>query len=158
MKFRLLNKEERLAVDEDFKHFLIANGVSNEEWIALNAKNDVKATNLVGVFSDTVFQKVMEKIKVVELRAKSSLMVFHFAKEEIQLIGINAHTAATYVDLSSTESIHLALTKYASDLSFFKQSKAYIKERELEVFEMVEKGCVPSHIDFWNVLNKATEE
>lgn len=158
MKFRLLNKEERLAVDEDFKHFLITNGVSNEEWIALNQKNDPKATELVAVFSDTVFQKVMEKIAVAELRSKANLMVFHFGKKEIELIGIHADVDAVNIDFSTTESIHQALLNHASELKFFKQTKVYEKDRELEVFEMIEKGCLPSHIDFWNTLKKATAE
>lgn len=156
MKFRLLNKEEQQAFDEDFKHFLITNGVSNEEWIALNESNNPKAIELVAVFSDTVFQKVMEKIKVLELRQDKSLMVFLCGKERIELIGINVMPEATEVNLSTTDTIHSALTKSAKFLQFFKQNKAYDKERELEVFEMIEKGCVPSHIDFWNNLKKAT--
>lgn len=156
MKFRLLNKEEQQAFDEDFKHFLITNGVSNEEWIELNKKQDSKAAELVAVFSDTVFQKVMEKIKVLELRQDKSLMVFHCGKENIELIGINALPEAKELNLSTTESIHSALTQSAKSLQFFKQNKVYQKERELEVFEMIEKGCVPSHIDFWNNLKKAT--
>lgn len=158
MKFRLLNNEEQKAFDEDFKHFLITNGVSNEEWEELNAKKDQKAIDLVGVFSDTVFQKVMEKIKVIELRAKGSLMVFNCGKDQIELIAISAKTDSTTVDFSSTELIHQSLSNHASELQFFKQTKPYQKDREREVFEMIEKGCLPSHIDFWNMLIKATEK
>ena len=67
MKYRLLNKEEMEIFDQDFKHFLIANGVSNEEWVELNQNDIEKATQLVELFSDTIFQKVYEKIQFIEI-------------------------------------------------------------------------------------------
>ena len=44
MKYRMLTKEEMQIFDEDFKHFLITTGVSNEEWTDLNKSNIPKAT------------------------------------------------------------------------------------------------------------------
>lgn len=157
MKFRLLNKEEREAFDEDFKHFLITNGVSNEDWLAMNEANPEKAQELVAIFSDTVFQKVMEKMKFLEMRAKDSLLVFHCEEKEIELMGINPIPGAVDIDLSTPESIHEALQNKAKSLQFFKHKKAYTKEREVEVFEMLENGCVPSHEAFWMALNKSIQ-
>ncbi|SFT85429.1 hypothetical protein SAMN05216474_2721 [Lishizhenia tianjinensis] len=157
MKFRLLNQEERAAFDEDFKHFLITNGVSNEEWLEMNETKPQKAEELVAIFSDTVFQKVMEKMKFLELRAKDSLLVFNCSKDEIELIGIHPKSADAPVDLSTPESIHESLSQKAQELQFFKHKKGYSKERELEVFEMIENGCVPSHEAFWMALNKSIQ-
>jgi hypothetical protein len=56
MKYRILNKEEMEIFDEDFKYFLIANGVSNEEWVEMNTSNQDRAIDLVELFSDTVLQ------------------------------------------------------------------------------------------------------
>ena len=155
MKFRLLNKEEREAFDEDFKHFLITNGVSNEDWIEMNEKDLKKAEELVAIFSDTVFQKVMEKITFLEMRASDSLLVFKCNAENIELIGINAKSKDSQVDFSTPEAIHESLKSKTEELSFFKHEKDYSKERELEVFEMVETGCIPSHEAFWTALNAA---
>ena len=65
MKYRFLTKEEMEIFDEDFKHFMITNGVTNEEWLEWNKSDLEKATQLVEVFSDTVLQKVYEKIKFI---------------------------------------------------------------------------------------------
>lgn len=157
MKFRLLNQEERAAFNEDFKHFLIANGVSNEEWLEMNETKPQKAEELVAIFSDTVFQKVMEKMKFLEMRAKDSLLVFKCNKEEIELIGINPKSPEAEIDLSTPESIHESLSTKAQQLQFFKHKKAYSKEREIEVFEMIENGCVPSHEAFWMALDKSIQ-
>ena len=152
MKYRLLNKEEMEIFDQDFKHFLIANGVSNEEWVELNQNNIEKATQLVELFSDTIFQKVYEKIQFIEFRSPESCIVFNCLPDSIELISINRKS--NQVDLSTPESIHEALTKNASEINYFKSSKKYNTLRELEVHQMIENGCFNSSEDFWNSLSQ----
>lgn len=152
MKYRMLTKEEMQVFDDDFKHFLIVNGVSNEEWIEMNRSNIEKATSLVELFADTVFQKVYEKIKFVEHRSDASCMVFKLNKENIELISINR--TSEEVSLSTPEGIHEALVKYPELLTVFKTEKTYSKERELEIHEMISQGCVNSSEAFWVMLEK----
>ncbi len=152
MKYRMLTKEEMQVFDDDFKHFLIVNGVSNEEWVEMNKSDIDKATSLVELFADTIFQKVYEKIKFVEYRSEASCMVFKLNKENIELISINRKSED--VSLATPESIHEALVKNADLLRVFKTEKSYSKERELEVHEMISQGCVNSSEAFWIMLEK----
>jgi len=152
MKYRLLNKEEMEIFDQDFKHFLIANGVSNEEWVELNQKNISKATQLVELFSDTIFQKVYEKIQFIEFRSTESCIVFNCLPDSIELISINRKS--DQIDLSTPDSIHEALTKNSSEINYFKSSKKYNTLRELEIHQMIENGCFNSSEDFWNSLTQ----
>ena len=152
MKYRMLTKEEMEVFDEDFKHFLIVNGVSKEEWVEMNKSNVDKATSLVELFADTVFQKVYEKMRFVEHRSDVSCMVFKLNQDNIELISINRTSEG--VSLATPESIHEALVKYPELLTVFKTEKAYLKERELEVHEMVSQGCVNSSEAFWMMLEK----
>ncbi len=152
MKYRLLNKEEMEIFDQDFKHFLIANGVSNEEWVELNQNDIEKATQLVELFSDTIFQKVYEKIQFIEFRSPESCIVFNCLPDSIELISINRKSAT--VDLSTPDSIHKALTKNANEINYFKSSKKYNTLRELEIHQMIENGCFNSSEAFWNSLKQ----
>lgn len=152
MKYRILSNEELSHLEEDFKHFLIVNGVHAEEWEALN-KNEVdKAVQLVEVFSDTVLQKVYEKIEYLEFRSLDNCMVFHFGEDKIELISIQRKVNSS-VDLSTVESIHDALKKQATELTFFKSEKSYSKEREAEIHDMIEQGCLLSSSQFWTALS-----
>jgi len=153
MKFKILSKEDLEHLEEELKHFLISNGVSNEEWIEMNQNDPDKAIDLVEVFSDVVYQKVFENLKFIEHQSAKSLLVFKCAKDKIHLIGINVKEGMEG-DLSSPENIQKTLTEKASSLELFKSSKEYSKERELEVFEMIESGCVNSHEAFWMQLEK----
>lgn len=157
MKYRILSNEELSHLEEDFKHFLIVNGVHAEEWEALN-KNEVdKAVQLVEVFSDTVLQKVYEKIEYLEFRSLDNCMVFHFGEDKIELISIQRKVNSS-VDLSTVESIHDALKKQATELTFFKSEKSYSKEREAEIHDMIEQGCLLSSSQFWTALSLAIVE
>lgn len=155
MKYRMLTIEEMEIFDEDFKHFAIANGVSNEEWIEMNESDKDKATKLVGLFSDTVLQKVYENLKFIEHRSQSSCLVFKLNEANIELISLNAKREK--VNLLTPESIHDALVNQAQELSVFKSNKAYSKVREEEIHEMLSQGCVNSSEAFWIMLEKVVD-
>lgn len=157
MKYRMLSTEELEVLAEDFKHFLIVNGVHSEEWEAMNQKQPDQALALVELFSDTVLQKVYEKLRFVELRTKESCLVFKLGVEEIDLISLSAKAGAD-VDLSTPESIHEALSKKAGLLSFFKSKKRYNEEREMEIHTLIEQGCVPSTESFWDALTSVVDD
>ena len=152
MKYRILSKEELELLEDDFKAFLIVNGVHNEEWVKMNSSNPDQAAQMVELFSDTVLQKVYDKIRFIEHRTEKSCMVFHLKEDIIELISIN--TTNDEINLTTPQSIHDALSKRAPELSIFKTEKAYGKERTLEIHEMLEQGCVKSSEAFWHQLEK----
>ena len=153
MKFKILSKDDLSHLEEELKHFLIANGVSNEEWIDMNENNPDKAIDLVELFSDVVYQKVFEQLKFVEHQSKDALLVFKCDKEEIRLIGVNVKKGMPG-DLSSPEKIQETMKDHVESLEIFRSVKPYSKDREMEVFKMVESGCVNSHEAFWIQLEK----
>lgn len=151
MKYRMLTAEEMKIFDEDFKHFMITNGVSNEEWIEMNQTDLKKATALVELFSDTVLQKVYEKLEFIEFRSEDACMIFHCLKEKMELISLNKKGGKA--DLSTPQAIHDSLQNYPDELSIFKTDKEYISSREEEMHELFEKGCYVSSREFWDALN-----
>ncbi len=150
MKYRILTKQEMEIFDEDFKHFLITNGVKNEEWLAMNQSDIEKATTLVELFSDTVLHKVYEKIEFIEFRSPDACMIFRCLPEGMELISLNKKQGSS--DLSTPETIHEALSKSPEELSIFKSEKTYSISREEEMHELFEKGCFVSSQEFWNAL------
>lgn len=155
MKFRMLSNEELQLLEEDLKHFLIANGLDGSRWEKLNELEPAKAIDLIGIFSDTVLQKVYEKIKFLEFRSKDNCLVFKLGPQQIDLIGVQTDDPSN--DLSEPEGIHLALTTNLSSLKSFKSAKKYSLQREEEIHKMIEEGCVPSHEAFWVQLERVIE-
>ena len=156
MKYRVLTSEELSYFDEDFKHFLIVNGIHAEAWLELNKDEPHKAQQLIELFSDTILQKVYEKISFLEFRSPDSCMVFQFKSDLIELITIQKKENST-ADLLRPESIHEAFINNADDLTFFKSSKTHTGMREQEIHRMIEQGCVISTAEFWNSLSEALQ-
>lgn len=153
MKYRILTNEELHVFAEDLKHFLIVNGVHAEEWEEINKNDKEKAIKLVELFSDNVLQIVYEKIKFIEHRSEKSCLVFKLNAENIEMISLTLKEGAVS-NLSTPASIHDAIVNRPSELQIFTSSKTYSKERELEIHEMLEQGCLNSSEEFWVSLNK----
>lgn len=149
----MLNEEERKIFDEDFKAFLITNGVHAEEWAEMNQKDVEKAQDLVELFSDIVLEKVYQKVEFIEFRAPDSCLVFQCGPDQLNLISIVSQDKAQ-IDLSTPESIHEALVHHPAKLQIFRSSKPYGKQREIEIHEMVVQGCVNSSREFWQALEQ----
>ncbi len=152
MKYRILNEEERKVFDEDFKAFLITNGVHAEEWAKMNETEVEKAVALVELFSDLVLDTVYQKIEFIEFRSTDSCLIFQCEKEQMNVISILPKNKEV-VDLSTPESIHKALQSEVDNLTVFRTSKAYSSPREMEIHCMIEQGCVASSKEFWKALN-----
>lgn len=153
MKYRLLSDDELETLSDEFTHFLIVNGVHHEEWVEMNRDHPDQALALVEIFSDTVWQKVYEKLRFIEFRTKDSCMVFRLNPDHIDLISINAKPGSS-VDLSTPESVHAALVEHPEALTMFRNRKAYTEEREAEIHRMISQGCVHSSEEFWKALEQ----
>ena len=150
MKYRMLSADELVPFEEDLKQFLIVNGVHGDEWEQMNRETPEKAIELVALFSDTVLQKVYEKIEFLEFRSVDSCLVFHCLSDRSFLIAVQ-HTQPD-LDLSSPETIHAALSGDLPRLNFFRSEKMHQYSREEEIHRLFEQGCVPSDEAFWNAL------
>jgi hypothetical protein len=113
------------------------------------------ASELVEVFSDTVLQKVYEKLEYLEHRSAQTCMVFRCMSDSTELIVLQ-RKPDTSVDLSNPDSIHDALVKQLDSITFYTSSRKNTKERELEIHQLIEQGCVLSSGEFWQQLKVYT--
>ncbi len=153
MEYRMLRNDELVHLEDDLKAFLIVNGIHADEWEKMNRDDPDRAVELVGIFSDTVLQKVYEKIRFLEHRSTESCTIFHLLGDRMRLISFNRSKEST-VDLSSAEGIHEALVRHFDQLSFFRSEKAYSQSRELQIHQLIEEGCYVSTESFWKAIEE----
>ena len=134
MKYRCLSDEELAELEGEFKHFLISNNVYTEEWEELNKKKDKKVQELVEMFSDIVLDKALKNIKFLEHITPHDIKSFKCDETQMTLIGIVSKNKK--VDFTKD-----SLSDLSDDLDIFKTTKQYHKEREREVFELLNSGC-----------------
>ena len=140
MSFRKLTDDELEELKDEFIQYLVANGVDADLWEQYKKDETEKAELFVQQFSNVVLQKSLEKVEYLEHRTPSDLKLFYCGKEGIDLIALKS----SVVDLTNMAEFNPEDFK---NIEIFKASKPYTKNREVELFELTEKGCqITSHM------------
>ncbi len=158
MKFRLLRQEELEVFSEELKQFLIVHGIHGPEWEYMNREHPDKAIELVEIFSDTILEKVYNKISFLEHRSIHNCLVFKIDENVMELISLQAKSERDDIDLSTAEGIHKALVEQTAGLNCFVQKKNMQKTKAEEVHLLIEQGCLISSHEFWDALQKVIRE
>ena len=153
MKYRQLTKEQFEELHEEFARFLASQKIDVNEWKTLKKDKPEVAEDEMNVFSDVVWDEVLTNAEFIEHFSKQSINLFRCKETLIERIMIKTNNPE--IDFQ-TENGVLWLTKNAGDssLEYFYAHKDYSKERNVELFELIEKG---SHITKGGLYTSAAE-
>ena len=76
MKYRILTMEELEVFEEDFKQFLIVNGVHTEEWEEMNKSDKDNAVKMVELGVDRIGTSSSKEIVRKEINLNSEYLDF----------------------------------------------------------------------------------
>ncbi len=152
-KYRLLNAEELKGMEKDFVDYLVVNGIVADDWEKMKSETPNSAQRIVDLFSDVVFEKILRNITHLEIHEKQSIRSFKCDAEEIELITMELENGEA--DFTDPSFIAQAMHKPPEDLLIYKTEKPYKEERELELFKMIEKGCLVSNGNLHSTLKTA---
>ena len=147
MSYRRLSEEELEELKEEFIQYLVANGIEAKLWEKFKKEDSEKADAFIAQFSEVVLEKALEKIEYLEHRTTTDLKLFFCGKEQMDLIALKSST----VDLTKISDFSEADFE---NIEVFKASKPYSKKREVELFEMTEKGCTVTTHTLFNLLKQ----
>ena len=140
LKYRRLTDEELEILKNEFVQYLVANGIDSDMWEKFKKEDPDKASIFVDLFSDVVLEKSLEKVEYLEHRTPSDLKLFYCGQDKMDLIALKS----TSVDLTNLKDF---TEEDFANVELFTASKNYDKKRELEIFELTQKGCeVTNHI------------
>ncbi len=154
VKYRYLTDEELKEFEEEFKHFLIANGLHAEEWEKLNDEDPDKAIEVVGLFSNLIFDKVYDKTKFIVHVDNKVLKAFKFYEDKALLIGVDYKGKLNFPN----ENILEFINENASEMLIYSTSKSFPKEkRNDEMHFLVKLGSNFSDGKIFNFLSQIKE-
>lgn len=151
MQFRRLTNEELQGLEPEFIQFLASNTVTAQDWVKLKADDPGKANQLLEVFSDIVFTKIIDQIVYMEFRAPNDLKTFHCLEDKILLNGLHAEGEAE-VDLTSELPPSEMMEKFKKAdvrLRIYTAEKEYRPDRATEIFRMLETGATIAPEGSW---------
>ena len=151
MKYKRLAKEELKALEKEFVNYLSSAQITGQDWEKMKREDTLKAEELIDVFSDMVYEKVLTKIKFLEYRDKKTLNIFCCEEEQITMLGIRVNENSS-IDLTASDVLPTWNKSNNDAVSVVKSEKKYVKERGVEVFELLQSGCLISDDKLFNLI------
>lgn len=155
MKYRQLTKEQFESLHQEFAKFLALQSIDKKEWQTLKKEKPHIATEEMNVFSDAVWDDVLTKTNYLEHFSPKMVNLFKCEAQEIHRIVIKVNKDINLLE----ETGYKWLLKNTNDdaIEYFRGSKTYTKERNDEIFDLIEKGSNISKGELYTFFVKITQ-
>jgi len=152
MKYKRLTSDELQALEPDFINFLASAQITGPDWEKMKKQELEKANELIDVFSDVVYDKVLSKIMYLEYRDSKTLNIFYCAPDKVQLVGLRVKEHSL-LDLTAPDVLDQWNQNNNGSVTIVRSEKAYAADKQTEVFELLQSGCLITDDSLFNTLN-----
>ena len=157
MKYVKLTKEQFEELNEEFAVFLAAQSIDVKEWTQIKEDKPELAEKELEVFSDFVWERVLSRAGYVDHFSSDSLNLFKCDADSIHRILVKVNQPG--IDLLDKEDFNWFLDNSGHPgIEYLKGSKAYSKERNEEVFDLVRQGGVISNGELFEGILQLIEK
>jgi len=153
MKYEKLTREQFEELHEEFAVFLAAQSIDEKEWTQIKEENPELAEKELEVFSDFVWEKVLTKASYLDHFSPGSLNLFKCEEDAIHRIVVKVNKEG--MDLLKQEDFNWFLDNSGDPrIEYLKGQKAYAKERNEEIFDLILQGGVVSDGELYEAIFK----
>jgi len=140
MKYRRLTKEQFQELHQEFINFLAAQSITAQEWAAIKSNKPDVAEAEMDVFSDMVWEGVLNQVKYLENIAPQHLYLFHIKEKSIALIGVKIIN--NNIDLTTKDGFSWLRDHLMDDrVEIFDSEKPFGDDKLHNIFELIEQGA-----------------
>ena len=145
MKYRRITLEELKPLENEFIDFLVINGIAATDWEYLLTHDIENSNKILDAFGEVVFEDIMRKTQFLEFRSAGELITFNCTSGLIYMAGIRFDDYEKQrIDFNNDQSIKWLLDNPCDRIIVFTDYKKYKSNREKEIFDMIEEGCLIS--------------
>jgi len=151
MKYRQLTKEQFFELHEEFSKFLATQQIDVKEWETIKLEKPKVAEEELNIFSDLVWEGVLNKVDYLEHISAQHINLFKCNSKEIIRIYIKLNDKNKSF-LNAEDFIWFQKNPLDDSIEYFKAAKKYSKERNVELFDLIEKGSEISKGELFNAI------
>jgi hypothetical protein len=152
MKYRRLTKEQFEELHHEFINFLATQSITHDEWTNLKVNKPELAETELDVFSDLIWEGVLNKAEYLEHFAPQHMYLFYLGENNMQAIVVNVKNEE--VDITTQEGYDWLRENLMDDsVEFLQADKAYTDDKNLDKFRMIEQGAVITKGELFNYFN-----
>lgn len=140
MKYARLTKEQFEELYPEFINFLATQTITAGEWKKIKNETPHLAEQELDIFSDLIWEGVLNNTKYLENNSPQELFLFKISEEKMDLIAIKILDSSK--DITTPEDFKwLQQSITSDDVSIYKASKPFSKEKNEEVFQLIQQGA-----------------
>ncbi|MFG6686146.1 DUF6495 family protein [Mariniflexile sp. HNIBRBA6329] len=153
MKYSRLTKEQFEELHQEFINFLATQSITADEWANLKANKPELAEMELDVFSDLIWEGVLNKAKYLEHFSAQHMYLFRLGKNKMKAIVVNVKNKS--VDITTKEGYNWLRENLMDDtVEFFQADKDYTDDKNLDKFKMIEQGAVITKGDLFKYFDE----
>lgn len=143
MKYTRLTKEQLEELHEEFIRFLASQSIDKGEWDTLKQEKPEVAEQEIDIFSDLIWESVMDKAEWLEHYSKNHIFLFKLGKENMESIVIHAHTPlADFLTEGGLQWLNENI--FSKEVHLSRGKKDFGEDRNTEIFSLIEQGAMLS--------------
>lgn len=157
MKYERLTKEQLEELHHDFARFLASQQITADEWNTIKREKPHIAEEEIDIFSDLVWEKSLEKVRFLDKIDSQSISSFCFEENKAQMISVLISN--NIADLTTSEGLQwLEKNIYSNEVQLFAGEKKLVKERKLEIFDLIKQGVQISDGTIFKILSEIKKQ
>jgi len=145
-KYRLLNNEELQNFEDEFVKYLVVNGIAADDWKKMLEEKPEAAQQIVDLFSDVVFEKIMRSAKFLQIKRKSYVQAIQCLEDKMIMVALS--TKNPDLDLENLDWTSIDYKEF----EIHSAEKLYEGKREEELFKLTEIGYYLSKGELFKAL------
>ncbi|WP_281991083.1 DUF6495 family protein [Aquimarina aggregata] len=157
MKYARLTKEQLEELHVEFINFLATQSITADEWSDIKANKPDVAEEEIDIFSDLVWEKVLDNAQYLEHFSKDQIHLFELKDNEMLLIAIKINNEE--IDVTTQAGYDWLRDNLLNDeVVFYNASKAYSDDKNLDKFTLIQKGASITKGQLFNYFAKLVED
>jgi hypothetical protein len=139
MKYARLTKEQFEELHPEFINFLATQTITAEEWAEIKATKPEVMEQELDVFSDLIWEGVLNKVKYLEHISPRQLMLFHISETHMDLIAIKIENEE--IDITTDYGYKWLQQNINDDrVVLYTSTKAIKEDRNKDIFVLIQQG------------------
>ena len=140
MKYARLTKEQFEEMHQEFINFLATQSITADEWSKIKKETPQVAEEEMDLFSDLVWEGVLNKVEYLEHFSKQQVFLFHISEVTINLIAIKVDNES--VDITTREGYQWLQTNLMNEMvEIYTSTKAMSGDRNKDIFALIKQGA-----------------
>ena len=153
MKYTRLTKEQFEEMQQEFINFLASQSITADEWQSIKTNTPDVADQELDVFSDLVWEGVLNKVIYLENISQKHMYLFYFEEKRIHLIGVKI--ISNSMNLMTQEGFSWLRENLMNDsVEIFESKKDYSKDKQMDKFTLIQQGAAITKGELYKYFDK----